>query len=266
MLRAGAASGNLPAMLLAVARNSEGLRLARRALLEALIYPLTIILAAVVLGGAALAIFVPFYREMSAARGFEAPGLALFLQAFSSTGTLVGLGAGAFAAAAIAVWFLLRTSLGEKAIGALPFVGRIRRHLMMARLLGALGVMLRSGVPLPRALPVALGAAGSRELDLAAETLLSQASEGMGLGDLLSRAPVVSAEVASFLALAERTGSAPHVAQQVSEVMTEQALSESETLFSLLMPSALVVAGVIVGALVVSVVLPYRQFLESLVP
>lgn len=264
MLKAGAASGNLPAMLTAVARNCEGIRVARRALIEALIYPLTILLASAVLGGAALGILVPFYRELSAARGFDAPGLDLFLRAFGSSGTLIAAGLGAVALGGAAVCFLMRTLPGERLLRAVPFVGRIRRHLMMARLLGALGVMLRAGVPLPRALPVAFGAAGSRELDRASETLTARASEGRGLGDVLAGAPAVSPEVASFLALAERSGDAPDAALNVADVMTEQALSESEALFALLMPAALLVAGGVVAALVVSVVLPYRQFVESL--
>lgn len=264
MLKAGAASGNLPAMLTAVARNCEGIRMARRALVEALIYPLTIILASIVLAGAALGILVPFYREMSAARGFDAPGLDLVLRAFGSSGLLIAAGLGAVALGAAAVGFLMRTVMGERLLRAIPIVGRIRRHLLTARLLGALGVMLRAGVPLPRALPVALGAAGSRELDRASEKLTDQATEGRGLGEVLSAAPAFSPEVASFLALAERSGDAPDAALKVADVMAEQALTDSEALFSLLMPAALLVAGAVVGALVISVVLPYRQFTESL--
>jgi type II secretory pathway component PulF len=264
MLKAGSASGNLPAILTAVARNCEGIRVARRALLEALIYPSTIVLASFLLGAAALGILVPFYRELSAARNFEAPGLDLFLRAFGSAGLLVAAGAGAVALGVAGFWLLARTLAGERVMRAVPFVGRIRLHLLTSRLLGTLGVMLRAGVTLPRALPVALGAAGSRELDRASETLTAQASEGRGLGDVLSAAPAFSPEVASFLALAERSGDAPDAALKVADVMSEQALSESEALFSLLMPAALLVAGGVVGALVLSVVLPYRQFLESL--
>jgi type IV pilus assembly protein PilC len=264
MLKAGAASGNLPAMLSAVARNTEGIRVARRAFLEAMTYPAAIILVALLLGTATLMAFVPFYREYSARLGFNAPALNLFLKAFDSSGRVAAAGAALVAVVAGIVWVLRRTVAGERFLSRVPLVGRIRRHLMMARLLGSLGVMLRSEVPLSRALPVALGAAGSLELDQATELLAGQASEGRGLGDVLLQAPGVSPEVAAFLTLAERTGNAPHATAQVADLLTEQALAESEALFVILVPVALVAAGVVVGGLLVSVVLPYIQFLETL--
>lgn len=265
MLSAGVASGNLSGTLSAVARNSEGILAARRALVEALSYPLVIVLVALLLGIATLLGFVPFYRDLCARYAFDIPiALDLFLRAFSSSGAVAAVAAGLAAALASGVWVARYTVLGERMLNRLPFVGRIRRQLMMARMLGAMGVLLRSGVPLPRALPVALGASGSLELGRAADSLASRASEGSGLGDLLSHAPGVSAEVAAFLKLAEGTGAAPQATLQVADLLTEQSVVESEALFVMLMPVALGVAGILVGTLLVSVVLPYREFLSSL--
>src|SRR5439155_12159979 len=89
MVKAGAASGNLPAMLSAVARNTEGVRMARRALLEALMYPLVIVLMALLLWALALSVFVPFYRDLCDHLRFDSPiGLHLFLASFASTGKI----------------------------------------------------------------------------------------------------------------------------------------------------------------------------------
>jgi type IV pilus assembly protein PilC len=264
MLKAGASSGNLPAVLSAVARNTEGIRMARRAFLEAITYPAAILLVALLLGTATMLAFVPFYREYSARLGFNAPALNLFLEVFDSSGSVAAALAAVVGMAVGVIWFLRRTVPGEQFLRWLPLVGRIRRHLMMSRLLGSLGVMLRSEVPLPLALPVALGTAGSLELDRASAQLGAQASEGRGLGDVLTQAPGVSPEVAAFLTLAERTGDAPHATAQVADLLTEQALAESEALFVLLVPLAMLVAGLVVGGLLVSVVLPYVRFLESL--
>ncbi len=265
MVRAGASSGNLPGVLAAVARNTEGVRMARRALLEALIYPSLILLVAVLLGAAAMVFFVPYYRELCARYAFDRPiGLPLFLRAFESAPAVLAiLVAGASGAGALA-WFVRRTVAGERFLRRLPILGRIRRHLMLARLLGALGVMLRAGVPLPRALPVALGAAGSLEIDRASQDLAARASEGGGLGEILGRVPSVPPEVAAYLSLSERTGTAADATLQVADLLGEQAQSESEALFIALMPAALVLAGVIVASALVAVVVPWVQFLESL--
>ncbi len=265
MLRAGAASGNLPGVLAAVARNTEGVRLARRAMLEALIYPALILLVAFLLGAGAMLFFVPYYRELCARYGFDAPiGLRLFLRAFESVPVVLSVVLGGVAGAGAVTWFVRRTVAGERFLRRLPILGRIRDHLTLARLLGALGVMLRSGVPLPRALPVALGAAGSLEIDRASPEVSRRAAEGGGLGEVLGRVPSVPPEVAAYLSLSERTGTASGATLQVAELLSDQAQSESEALFIILMPAALVVAGVTVASALVAIVASFVQFLESL--
>jgi len=163
------------------------------------------------------------------------------------------------------VWFARRTVAGERLVRRLPFLGRVRRHLTLARLLGSLGVLLRAGVPLPRALPVALGAAGSLEIDRASGDLARRASEGGGLGEVLATVPSVPPEVAAYLSLSERTGTAADATLKVADLLSEQAQAESETLFIVLMPAAMVLAGVVVAAALVAVVAPSVQFLESLI-
>ena len=263
MVKAGIAAGNLPAVLSAVARNTEGIRIARRTLLEALFYPILIIAAAVLLSGVALTLFVPYYRQLAALQTVMPKGIELVVQAFDSAGLFAAVVVGAVGLLCAGIWMLRRTITGDRLLRRVPFVGRIRRHLMMARLLGSLGVMLRSNVPLPKALPVAMGASGSLELARAAERLAGDAAEGRGLGEILAGAPGFEA-VASFLKVAERSGEAPQAAGEIADLLTEQAMTETETLFVLLVPAALLVAGVVVGGLLVSIVSPYIQLLESL--
>lgn len=264
MVQAGVSSGNLSVMLSAVARNTEGILVARRAFWEALLYPFLILLVAFLLGSLTLLVFVPFYRQLSTVQGFEATGLPFFLRSLDTAAAIGAIPAGLVLLAVGLSWFLRRTAIGDRILQSVPLVGRIRRHLMMARLLGALGVLLRASVPLDRALPVALGAAGSLDLDRAADSVIARASEGRSLGEVLAGAPGVSAEVSQFLEVAVRTGDAPQAAMQVADLLTEQALSESEALFVVLVPAALLVAGAVVGGLLMLVVLPYVRFLESM--
>jgi type IV pilus assembly protein PilC len=266
MLQAGEASGNLPAMLSAVARNTEGQRVARRAFLEATIYPTLVIFVAIVIAGLSLSVFLPFYRGVSVSQGFEVPGLPFFL---STVGTVARIGGGILGillAVLIGGALLLRSPFGERILRNLPLIGRVRRNLILSRMLGALGVLLRAGVPLPKALPVAMGAAGSREMDRAAALLTARATEGHGLGDVLSGAPGIGPEVASFLGVAERSGDAPQSTGHVADLMMEQALADSEALFVVLMPISLLVAGIVVGGLLISLVYPYFIFIDSLHP
>jgi type II secretory pathway component PulF len=267
MLRAGAASGNLPAVLSAVARNAEGIRIARRALFEALAYPLLVILFALILAACGALFYVPLYRDLFQQSGFQAPfSVGILLRVFSSGEAGAAALAGAAGLAMSILFLLRRTVAGERLLCRLPLLGRIRVYLTTARLLGALGIMLRANTPLPQALPVAIGASGSLDLSGAAERLSARASEGRGLGELLLEMPSFPPNVAAYLALSERSGDAPAAAGELSRLLTEQASSESEYLFMILMPAALLASGAFIGSMLIPLVCSYIQFIESLHP
>jgi type II secretory pathway component PulF len=265
MLQAGAAAGNLPAVLAAVARNTEGLRRARRAVVDALAYPAVILAFAALLIGGFLVFFLPVYRDLYRQYGLEPPiTVRALLPLFGTTLVPASLAAGLVAGVLALRAVVKRTEMGERFGFRLPILGRIRRHLCMARLLGSLGVLLRARAPLVDALPVALAASGSLGLARASDRLRARAAEGAGIGDVLRDAPGVPPQVVAYLALAERSGTVPRAAEEVAELLTEQAMSESETLFLLLMPSALVVVGAVLATMFVSLVMPYLSFLERL--
>ncbi len=265
MLKAGAAAGNLPAVLAAVAGNTEAVRRARRALADALAYPAVVLAFGALVIASFLVFFVPIYQDMYRHYGFE-PSYTVraILGLFGSAGVVAGAVAGVVALAVAARQLLLRTVAGERLLLRLPLLGRIRRHLAMARLLGTLGILLRARAPLVEALPVALGASGGLELAREAQRLRTTASEGAMLEEVLRQAPGVPPGVVTYLAIAERSGTVPRAAEELSELLTEQAVRESELLFVVLMPTALLATGAILLSLFISLVLPYVHFLERL--
>jgi len=266
MLEAGARAGNLPAVLTAVARNTEGLRRARRAVLDALAYPTVVLLFGAILFSVFLFLFVPAYRDLHRQYGFEPSITArVVLGIFGSARAQLGLAAGVLALVLGSWAFMRRTVAGERLLLRLPLVGRVLRFLWMARFLGSLGVLLRAKAPLPESLPVALAASGSLELAAAAEGLGRRAAEGAGLGAALEGAPVVPPEVVSYLALAERSGGGvERAAGELADLLTERAFAEGETLFVVLMPAALLLTGLVMAGVFVSLVYPYIDFLERL--
>lgn len=265
MLRAGAAAGNLPAVLSAVARNSEGVRRARRAVADALAYPAVVLLFGAVLVSIFLFLFVPVYRDLHRQYGFE-PSVSAraILALMGSVQAQIAVVAGVLGGMGGAWAWMRRSRSGERFLLSLPLAGRVIRHLWMARFLGCLSVLLRSKVPLPEALPVALGASGSVQLAAEAEALRGRASEGRGVADALGGAPVIPPEVVGYLALGERSGTVDRSAAELAELLTERALAEGETLFVVLMPAALLLTGALMAGLFISIVVPYFSFLERL--
>lgn len=265
MIRAGARSGDLPGVLGAVTRSAEGFRRVRRALVSALAYPAAILGFAAVFIAVFASIYVPLYEDMYRHFDFEPPAVFRgFIEALRSP---IALSAGLLAAllaAALGARWLASTASGERALLRLPLVGRIRKSLFLARFASALGTLLRARTPLADALPVALGASGSRSLEEAAPALAAKAAEGAGLDEVLRAAPFVPEALRAYLVLAERSGRVPEAAGEIASLLTEQAAAESETLYLVLLPLALLVAGLILGGFIVSSVAPYYDFLERL--
>lgn len=265
MLEAGEAAGNLPRVLLAVARGAEAARRARRALVNALSYPALLL----VFGGALVAgfflLFFPLYGDMY--RQFNLEPSAAYRAAATILSSAVYPPAilGGIVLLLLFLWYwMAKTVPGERFLFRVPFLGGIVRRLCMARLIGTLSVLLRARAPLAEALPVALGAAGSRQLRAEAERWNLAAGEGAGLTEVLRRSGAVPREVAGYLALAERTGRLPEGAGEMADLLTEQAVAECEALFLFLLPAALIAIGSTMTLLFVSMALPYFRFLEQM--
>jgi type IV pilus assembly protein PilC len=267
MIQAGAKSGDLPGVLGAVTRSAEGFRRVRRALVSSLAYPAAVLGFSLLFLSVFAGFFVAIFEDMHRQFDFEPPAvfrglIAAFRSplAFSAT-----LAVGLAAAAAVAAW-LARTPSGEQALLRVPWVGPIRKNLLLARFADALGTLLRARTPLADALPVACGASGSRSLEEAAPALAKKAAEGAGLEEVLRDVPLVPPAMRSYLAIGERGGRAPDAAREVASLLSEQAAAASETLYLILLPLAILVAGLLLGGFLVSSVIPYYDFLTRIRP
>jgi type II secretory pathway component PulF len=211
------------------------------------------------------ATLLPAWRDMHRNYDLEPTvGPLSFLAAFGAAGIPLAVVVGLVAAvAALSLWGR-RTVAGERFLHRLPGLGRILRNLSVARFLGALGVLLRARTPLADALPVAMGASGSVEMVRVVERLRSRAAEGAGLAEVLRAAPVVPVAVTGYLAVAEKSNQAARASEELAEMLTEQAVEDSGALFTVLLPSALLATGVLLGTLFVSLVSSYAKFLERL--
>lgn len=264
MVAAGAASGDLPGVLRAVARDAEGRRRGARALSAALSYPALLVVLCGALIAGSLIFFAPFYRDLERRLAIRPPLPVRAARALAGSPALLGSLVALAVAGGAAAWLLRKSVAAERGLHALPFAGSILGRLCLARFLGTLGALLGARAPLPRALPLALGACGSRRLEREAARMAARAVEGASLEEVLAGAPLFPPEALSVLSEAERRGELPRAAEELSSFLAEQAASDAEALQLVLFPAAILAVGGVVLAFVVSMLLPYFRFLESL--
>lgn len=260
MLRAGEASGTLPAALERLVEFEEFSEELRSYLLSALIYPALL----VTVGGAAIALLlgfvVPRFTQVFEEAGRELPlptwVLMQISEAFRNYGLL------AVAAMAVAAWAVrrwVRTESGRLVWDRwklkVPLVGGVLRKLEVARFAKTLGTLLSQTVPIVSALHLTRDVLGNRVLAAAVEPLEQGVKRGQGLAAPLAQSGLFPALAVQLTRLGEETGKLDSLLLQVSQVYDREVRTATKRLVALVEPAVILVMGLIVGSIVISTLL-----------
>lgn len=135
----------------------------------------------------------------------------------------------------------------EEALLKVPLVGQVRRSLATARVMRALGGMLRSGMPLLAALDAAREAAG----DLAIAERLTRSRErvlqGAPLGAAFEREGALSPSALQLVMVGESSGRVAEMALGAGNLAAQEAERGLRTLVTTLEPALIVAFGALVA-------------------
>ncbi|MDP6504672.1 MAG: type II secretion system F family protein, partial [Planctomycetota bacterium] len=273
LIKAGETSGHLSAVLVMVARQSQGLFKVRRQLSSALIYP-TIILSVV------LAIYVTFsfvvmpgfedmYRDFSHqmpqlriplitqfALMLGRPSVVLFISV-SSIGALLWL------------WFIApRTERGRSIflnlMWSLPILGRILLNYELSRNMGLLSILLRGAVPVLDALQIVGGSTPVRDLAAGFKGASDRVAEGCTLSASLEETGVFPKNISWRISLGEKGGYVPQAVEDIAGLYQAWAERSADKINAIIEPVLVVLSGGIIGVTVIALFLPMIQLMEIL--
>jgi len=135
----------------------------------------------------------------------------------------------------------------EEALLKLPLIGKVRHALATARIMRALGGMLRAGMPLLPALDAAREAAG----DLAIAERITRSRErvvqGAALATALEREGALSAGALQLVAVGESSGRVAEMALSAGNLAAQEAERGLRTLVTALEPALIVAFGGLVA-------------------
>jgi type II secretory pathway component PulF len=135
----------------------------------------------------------------------------------------------------------------EEALLKLPFIGPVRRALATARVMRALGGMLRTGMPLLAALDAAGQAAG----DLAIGERLTRARgrvvQGSALTVALEREDALSPSALQLVTVGESSGSVAEMALRAGDLAAQEADRGLRTLVTTIEPALVIAFGGLVA-------------------
>jgi type IV pilus assembly protein PilC len=270
LLRVGEEVGRTEETLQALAQHYESREQTRRQIVSSLTYPAILLMLMLVVILVLLTKVLPVFDEVYASLGGHlsgvAGGLLLLGRGLDAAMPLLCavLGAGAvlvalfslhegFRGKVLAFW---RKKRGDKGVS---------RKLNDARFAQALAMGLSSGLPLEEA--VDMSAALLKDVPEAAarcKTCRELLEEGESLSKALGETGLLPAASCRLLTLGIRGGSGDEVMEDIARRLSEEAQLALEDQVSKVEPALVLVTSVLVGAILLSVMLPLMNIMTAI--
>lgn len=140
-----------------------------------------------------------------------------------------------------------------------PLVGHLNQMISTARLARTLATLLKSGMPLLRALEVTAGLLTNTALRRALQETATSVREGEELAAPLRRSRVFPPMLTQMAAIGEKSGELETMLLRVAESYEHQSDLRIAGLLALLEPMMILLMGGVVGFIVLAILLPIFQ-------
>ena len=258
IIAAGEARGDLGVALERLAQVLERSRATSRALLDALIYPASVLVAAVVSISFLLGFVVPRFEVLLTSVQREPPlamrvllALSAAFQYLALPGVVVALGLiGLFVVRCRDPGFRLafhRRLLGVPGLG--PLIGKIEAE----RLFYLLGNLVSAGVELPAAV-AATRAAMTSEAFRAGLALTEQGIErGDGIAAAFAAGGILPEVAGELVRIGAETGDLAPMLLKAGDILRQEFEATSVELIAVVTPISIVLLGLLIGAVAVAI-------------
>lgn len=258
MVRAGEVGGFLDSALQRLAEYLERSEELRNEVVSALIYPAFLMVS---LGGSLIFMLVyvlPRFSALFADMGQALPLATQFVLSVSETVRAYWwMGLVAVGLLAVVWRRQTATAAGRLAIDQaklrLPAIGSILRQVGVARLARTLGTLLKSGVPMVRALGIAREVAGNEVLARALDEVEVGVREGAGVAEPLARSGVFPQLAVQMIGVGEETGRLDDMLIRVADHYDRDVRTQLMRFTRLLEPVLILVMAGVIAFVVVSI-------------
>lgn len=207
----------------------------------------------------------PKKTAFTAAAALAASALALFFLVVASKGSyLLGIGLGVVAGLVLARFVaFLGTPAGQLWLDArklkLPLFGPVFRMLAVSRFSRTLSTLLKSGVPLLKAMDIVRHVLDNAALSKIVEDAAGSIREGESISGPLKRSGEFPPIVVHMIAVGEKSGQLEQMLENVARAYDAQVETRVQAMTSLLEPLIIIIMGGGVGFIAFSILMPLIQ-------
>ncbi len=260
MVRAGEASGTLPAVLDRLVEFEEFSAELRGYLISALIYPMVLMVVGSVAIAFLLGFVVPRFAQIFEESGKELPLPTQILMDVSQALRDYGW----IAAVVIIITVLLFSRWVRTESGRLrwdqwrlkaPLLGEVSLKLEVARFAKTMGTLLNQAVPIISALRLTREVLSNRRVAAAVEPLIQGVKRGQGLAGPLAETRMFPALAVQLMTLGEQTGKLDSMLLELAAIYDREVRVATKRMVALVEPAVILAMGLVVGTIVISTLL-----------
>ncbi len=261
LVRAGETGGVLDEVLLRLADNMEKDKEFRAKTKGALIYPVIVLIAMVVVAMVMMIFVIPKLTEMYKDFGADLPlatQILIDISSFTANFWWVLVAAAVGAGMFVRSWG--KTRPGQLAIDSMllkmPVFGTLRQKAVLTELSRTLALLLSAGISLLQALEIVSEAANNILYRDALGTIAKQVEKGISLAQAVSAHPIFPPLLYQMISVGEETGKLDDVLLKLSTYYQSESEHAIKNLTTALEPIIMIVLGVGVGLMVVAIIMP----------
>lgn len=273
LVRIGEESGSLAKHMDTVVAQERRDEMFRGRLLAAMIYPVTVLVIAVVVGLAVAWLILPRLSSVFSSLRIELPFLTrtlIRMGAFLGTSGYWAVPVILFSLFAVfIVLFVARPTkwLGQGLLLGIPGIGTLIREIELARFGYVLGSLLTVGVPFDQALDALKGSGSYVRYQNLYQRLLVRVLGGrtmdQALRDIPSSASLIPPTVHQVIATAEQSARLPQAVEQIGVAYERRLEVTAKNLIATLEPLMLFIVWIGVVLLAISIITPIYSVLQG---
>ncbi len=263
-LMAGERSGNLDAVLRRFVAYSKTVDAVRTKTISAMIYPIILILLAIVLVSVIVIKVVPSFAEFYNSFSAELPlatRVIVGISDFMIANLWFILAAAVLGAVGFTTWIKQpgRNTQFDRYLLKLPFIGNSFHKFSTSQMARTLATLLGGGIPLVNSLEIAARSTGNRHLGRELEIVANRVKEGQGLAATLLERKTVPDVAIKMIEVGESTGALAEMLNSLADFYDEEIETEVARFVTLIEPAMLVFMGVVIAGIVLALYLPIFQ-------
>ena len=269
MIEAGETGGILDTILQRISQYVEKAVKLRSAIKSALVYPISVIVIALLVVGALLKFVVPIFANLFVGLGVELPAATRFVIDLSNfVSKFWWLIFATIALIVVAVKYIRKSDNGryatDKIMLGLPVFGPVLRKIAVARFTRTLGTLISSGVPILDGLSITARTAGNAVLERALMGVRKSIEEGRTIVDPLRECGVFPNMVTQMIGVGEATGAMDSMLQKIADFYEDEVDAATKDMLALMEPMLISFLGVAVGGIVISLYMPLFSMISKL--